>query len=312
MLSRLANHLFWMGRYLERAEYLARYAQVHYYSALDANFLLPKEEVHTSVLKYPGLYDSFTEMYEGFLDKDVLYYLFLDPYNQSSVKHNIQLTRENARSSRDLLLTELWEAVNILYHEVNDTVSLDIESFDDVSKSIRTNISIINGYIDNTLIHNDVWAVLKAGQHIERAYQVARILYSKWNEIMEGRERQASAAYENYMCITMLRSAEAFDMSRIYFNKIPDTQNAIMFLLSNYRLPRSIAYNIQQLEYNLEMLHLAETPLFNDLKFKISRLNSQLHYLVPEDFNENPRKYFMRLMEHINELAFVFNQEYLT
>lgn len=312
MLSRLANHLFWMGRYLERAEYLARYAQVHYYSALDANFLLPKEEVHTSVLKYPGLFESFTEMYEGFLDKDVLYYLFLDPYNQNSVKHSIQLTRENARSCRDLLLTELWEAINILYHRVNDTVSLDIKTFDDVTKDIRSNISIINGYIDNTLIHNDVWAVLKAGQHIERAYQVARILYTKWGEITEGRENNSPTAYENYLCVTMLRSAESFDMSRIYFNKIPDTQDAIMFLLSNYKLPRSIAYNIDQLDKNIEMLHLMETPQFKDLKFKISRLNSQLHYLVLDDFIEDPKQYFSKLMMHINELAFVFNQEYLT
>jgi uncharacterized alpha-E superfamily protein len=312
MLSRLANHLFWMGRYLERAEYLARYAQVHYYSALDANFLLPKEDVHTSVLKYPGMYDSFTEKYEGFKDRDVLYYLFLDPYNPHSVKHNIQATRYNARCSRDLLLTELWEAINILYHEVNDTVVLDIETFDEVSKSIRSNISIINGYIDNTLIHNEVWAILKAGQHIERAYQVTRILHTKWNEILAGRETEHSLDYENYLCITMLRSAESFDMSRIFFNKVPDTKNALMFLLSNDILPRSVAFNIHELESKIEILQLTKSRVYDDFKFKISRLNSQLHYLVHQDLNESPNNYLLSLIEQINELAFVFNNEYLT
>src|SRR5690606_13692788 len=116
---------------------------------------------------------------------------------------------------------------------INNTISLDIKTFDDVTKDIRSHISIINGYIDNTLLHNDVWAMLKAGQHIERAYQVARILYTKWGEITEGRDTGFNAAYESYLCITMLRSAESFDMSRIYFNKIPDTLDAVMFLLSN-------------------------------------------------------------------------------
>lgn len=312
MLSRLANHLFWMGRYLERAEYLARYAQVHYYSALDANFLLPKEDVHTSVLKYSGMYESFTEKYNGFKDKDVLYYLFLDPYNPHSVKHNIQQARYNARCSRDLLLTELWEAINILYHEVNDTVLIDIESFDEVSKFIRSNISIINGYIDNSLMHSDVWAVFKAGQHIERAYQVSKILHTKWNEILKGRETEQTLDYENYLCVTMLRSAESLDMSRINFSKIPDTQSALMFLLSNHKLPRSVAFNIQELEKKIEVLGLSKNKVFDDLKFKISRMNSRLHYLVQEDLNESPEEYIISLMKNINELAFVFNKEYLT
>jgi len=301
-----------MGRYLERAEYLARYAQVHYYSALDAPFILPKEDVHASVLKFPGLYDSFTDIYEGFFDKDVLYYLFLDPYNQNSVKHSIQLTRENARSSRDLLLTELWEAINILYHQINNTNQLDIESFDDVAKNVRSSISIINGYIDNTLIHNDVWAILKFGQHIERSYQVARLLAVKWEEIVRGRERNANQAYETYLCITMLRSAEAFDMSRIHFNKIPDANQAILFLLSNHLLPRSVSYNIQKLGENIAILNLMETPVFNDLRFKISRLNSQLHYLVYEDIGGDIRSYLNNLMRHINDLAYIFNKEYLS
>jgi uncharacterized alpha-E superfamily protein len=312
MLSRLANNLFWMGRYLERAEYLARYSQVHYYSALDAPFLLPKEDIHASVLKFSGLYDSYTEVYDKLKEKDVLYYLFLDPYNLNSVKYNIHMTRENARSTRDLLLTELWEAINILYHDVNKIEKLNMNNFDDLTKLVRTSISVINGFIDNTLIHNEVWAILKAGQHIERSCQVARLLGVKWEEINAARDSSVGVAYENYLVITMLRSAESLDMSRIHFNRIPDTIQSFLFLLSNNTLPRSVAFNMQMLQNNLDILHLPNTPVLNDLYFKISRLNSQLQYLVYEDISTDTNKYLIHLLFHLHSLGNIFDKEYLS
>lgn len=312
MLSRLANNLFWMGRYLERAEYLARYAQVHYYSALDAPFLLPKEDIHASVLKFPGLYDSYTEVYDKLRDKDVLYYLFLDPYNMNSVKYNIRMTRENARSTRDLLLTELWESINILYHDVNKIDKLNMDNFDDFTKLVRTSISVINGFIDNTLIHNEVWAILKAGQHIERSCQVARLLGVKWEEINEARDSAVGVAYENYLVITMLRSAESLDMSRIHFHRIPDTIQSFLFLLSNNTLPRSVAFNMKMLQNNLDILHLPNTPVLNDLYFKISRLNSQLQYLVYEDISTDTGRYLIHLLFHLHSLGNIFDKEYLS
>lgn len=312
MLSRLANNLFWMGRYLERAEYLARYAQVHYYSALDAPFLLPKEDIHASVLKFPGLYESYSESYEGLNEQDVLYYLCLDQYNLNSVRYNIRLTRENARNTRDLLLTELWEAINVLYHDVNKYEKINMDRFDDYTRQVRSSISIINGFIDNTLIHNDVWAVLKAGQHIERSCQIARLLGVKWEEINAAKDSSAGRAYENYLTITMLRSAESLDMSRIHFHKIPDTIPAFLFLLSNNTLPRSVAYNIQAMKNCIDILHLPNSEVLNNLYFKIARLNSQLQYLVYDDISQDTGKYLIQLLYHLHSLGQTFDKEYLS
>jgi uncharacterized alpha-E superfamily protein len=312
MLSRLANNLFWMGRYLERAEYLARYAQVHYYSALDAPFLLPKEDIHASVLKFPGLYEGFIDAYEGLKEKDVLYYLFLDPYNRNSVRYNIRMTRENARSTRDLLLTELWEAINVLYHDVNHFDHLHMDRFDDFTKLVRSSISIINGYIDNTLIHNEVWAVLKAGQHIERSCQIARLLGVKWEEIEDARGSSIGKAYENYLTITLLRSAESLDMSRIHFKKVPDTIQAFLFLLSDQSLPRSVAFNMQAMKNCIDILHLPNSEILSNLYFKISRLNSQLQFLVYEDISQDTGKYLLHLLYHLHSLGQTFDKEYLS
>jgi uncharacterized alpha-E superfamily protein len=85
-----------------------------------------------------------------------------------------------------------------------------------------------------------------------------------------------------------------------------------MFLLSNDILPRSVAFNIHELESKIEILQLTKSRVYDDFKFKISRLNSQLHYLVHQDLNESPNNYLLSLIEQINELAFVFNNEYLT
>jgi uncharacterized alpha-E superfamily protein len=311
MLSRLANNLFWMGRYMERAEYLARYAMVHYYSALDAPFLHPKEEVHASVLKFPLLYDGYKELYEDFSDDNVLHYLFLDPYNLGSVRYNLMRARENARGSRDLLLTELWESINILYHRVNHVEHLDMETFDLMTRDVRSHISVINGYIDNTLIHNEVWALFKAGQHFERCIQVTRLLEVKWAEIQEASKTELGQAYENYLTITMLRSAESFDMSRIYFKRVPETEDALLFILSNSILPRSVAFNLEALQRVLKILDLPHTKLLDQFNFKIARLTTQLQYLVPEDFNDDPGKYFADLRAHLIELAYIFDKEYL-
>lgn len=301
-----------MGRYLERAEYLARYAQVHYYSALDAPFLLPKEDIHASVLKFPGLYDGYMESYETLNEKDVMHYLFLDPYNRNSVKYNLNMTRENARGSRDVLLTELWESINVLYHDINKYESLNMDKFDDFTKLVRSSISIINGYIDNTLIHNEVWAILKAGQHIERSCQIARLLGVKWEEITDAKESSTGKAYENYLTITMLRSAESLDMSRIHFKKIPDTIQAFLFVLSNNILPRSVSFNMQSMKDCIDILNLPQSDTLRELNFKIARLNSQLQYLVYDDISQDTGKYLIQLLYQLHSLGQIFDKEYLS
>jgi uncharacterized alpha-E superfamily protein len=109
----------------------------------------------------------------------------------------------------------------------------------------------------------------------------------------------------------MLRSAESFDMSRIYFKRVPETEDALLFILSNSILPRSVAFNLEALQRVLKILDLPHTKLLDQFNFKIARLTTQLQYLVPEDFNDDPGKYFADLRAHLIELAYIFDKEYL-
>ena len=153
MLSRIANSLFWMGRYIERAEHMARYTRVQYFSALDAPIAQKKEMVLESILSMAGLDDIYKKSHDKLVDEEVLTFLTTDLNHPYSIISNISFARENARGARDTLSSELWESINKYYHAVNDfSMNSNIdEDIYDFSMLIMDNSSIVKGYIEKTL-----------------------------------------------------------------------------------------------------------------------------------------------------------------
>ena len=118
MLSRIANSLFWMGRYIERAEHLSRYLKVHYFSALDAPHSQSKTALLESILNMSGLNEAYTKKHKKIHEQELVSFMTLDTANPFSIISNINYGRENARGARDSITTELWESINIYYHSV--------------------------------------------------------------------------------------------------------------------------------------------------------------------------------------------------
>lgn len=108
MLSRVANNLYWMGRYIERADHLARYSNANYFSTLDAPILKAYDRsfVLESMLFMAGIFDM-----EKVVERDVLFRIGLDQKNTNSILSNVTFARENARGARNVISTELWEAI---------------------------------------------------------------------------------------------------------------------------------------------------------------------------------------------------------
>src|SRR6478609_4773534 len=143
MLSRIANSLFWMGRYLERVEHVARFAKVQHLSSLDAPTSLNKERVLISMLEMAGLPDNYCSL----TDQEVLFHISLADSNSFSLLSQLNYARENARGARDTISSELWEAINTYSHKLQE-LSLkpfEPELFVEAVDIIIANSAIIKG-----------------------------------------------------------------------------------------------------------------------------------------------------------------------
>lgn len=285
MLSRIANSLFWMGRYIERAEHMARYTRVQYYSALDAPIAQKKEMVLESILSMAGLDQLYKRENDRLVDEHVLQYLTTDFNHPFSIISNISFARENARGARDTLSSELWESINKYYHSVNDfSMKASIEEdIYDFSMLIMDNSAIVKGYIDNTLFRNLEWSIISLGIHLERATQIARILISKLEDIERIDKTLLNTAVENYQWSILLKSCESFDMCRRHYKTSPNRKTCIEFLLLNQFFPKSLLFNLMEVQMHLKILGLNNATDKHTIEFLVGKLTAQFQYMQYED-----------------------------
>ena len=314
MLSRIANSLFWMGRYLERIEHISRYTKVHYYSSLDAPLAQKKEFVLESILNMMGLLHDYKQNKPDLIDEEVVYFITIDESNPLSIKAALNNARENARGARDSISSELWESINKFYHFVNSVSKSDLErqgvfSF---TEKIMENCYIVNGNIDNTLLHNEVWSLIHLGIHIERASQITRILISKVEDITKSENLKLSKAVENYQGITLLKSTEAFDMSRTYYKAVPNLKDTLEFLLLNRDFPRSISFNINEIRKCLSKISQMKSFDTDTLEFYVGKICSAYNYTTIQEIEVDPINFLRDTLNKIYNIGDKLEKEYLT
>jgi len=301
MLSRIANSLFWMGRYIERAEHMARYTRVQYFSALDAPIAQKKEMVLESILSMSGLEEIYKKDHKKLIDEDVLKFLTTDINHPFSIISNISYARECARGARDTLSSELWESINKYYHAVNDfSMQAEIdEDIYDFSMLVMDNSAIVKGYIDNTLFRNLEWSVISLGIHLERAMQITRILISKLEDIERVDKLLLNPAVENYQWSTLLKSCESFDMCRRHYKTSPNRKNCIEFLVLNNYFPKSLLFNLVEVQSHLQILGLHNSGDQNTIEFYVGKLLAYFQYLQYEEIENNTMEF---MNDTINKL----------
>lgn len=315
MLSRIANSLFWMGRYLERSEHLARYTKVHYFSALDAPQIRNKEALLTSILKNSGLDYLYFKDYPKINEQAVIFYIALDLKNPFSIVANINFARENARGARDSISTELWEAINKYYHYANDVA---FQSFEpgmtyDLTQTMLDSCNIIKGLIDNTMMHDDAWHLMCIGLHIERAIQIISIIRTKINDITSLDNTDLNKSIQNYHWPILLKSAESFDMCNRHYKASPSRDNALEFLILNKKFPKSINYNLNQaFEHLQKLISLKHNDQKNKILFDIGKISNSLKFTTIEEILEKDvNKFLSETLTAIVKTAAQFEKEYL-
>lgn len=240
MLARVANNLFWMGRYIERSEHVARYLNVNYFSSLDApNELSQSRQFMLRSMLYMVGEPENNEK-EVLKEEKVLFNIGLDSDNPNSIINNIKAARENANSARDLISTELYESINKFYHFI---LNYDHQFFVqkglyDYTVNVAENTAILRGKIRGTLLHDEVYAIIMLGINIERATQIIRIINAKYHDAQKATGSYGDLVSNSFEWTTLLKCAESYDMMRRFYQKPPTSITTLEFLVLNADCPR--------------------------------------------------------------------------
>ena len=244
MLSRAAERVYWTGRYLERAEDMARLVQQYSQLLLD----LPEEVgvEWSELVRIVGAAAPFEASGMNADEKGILEFLLVDPDSPSSLAYSLRMARENIRNTRDLLPLESWESVNELYQFARESLAPAAAGSDrfEVLAECIARCQQISGILSGTMSHQEPYHFQTLGQSLERADMTSRVVdvataYIQHNERVVRR-------YGSSLWTNVLKSVSGFQMYRQY--RQPEVQGSVVinFLLTDRYFPRAITYCVEQ------------------------------------------------------------------
>lgn len=283
MLSRIAESLFWLGRFMERAEGLTISLQVQYAASLEANLTGLKH--WEPILNAVGQISNFYKNYEEATADNVIEFLVFSPNNPSSILECITRARENARGVRDMISKETWEALNVTYHELShfNMESVRRDGPDRLFNFIRQKAYLFEGVTEVTMVRTKGYHFMRSGKFIERADNIARILDVKYH-IPLPRIEDVGNPLDIYQWKTLLDSTASYEAYLKYYNiKIVPIQIAELLVL-NPLLPRSLLYCMEQTLNSIkEISHVKEKFFANKSEQKVGKIYYQLAYTSIEE-----------------------------
>ena len=252
MLSRTANSIYWMSRYLERADNVARFLAVNDHLVLDMGMDRAKAQ-WSPLVSASGDDDDFVERYGDPTEENVVHFLTFDDRNPNSILSCVQNARENARTLREVISSEMWETLNALYHFVlKQSRKHDGEDFQDFFSEVRTANHHFTGLIENTMSHNQGWYFASIGRLLERADKTARILDVKYFALLPNPD-YLDSPYDTVEWGAVLKSVSGFEMYRKQFHRA-NYRDVAHFLVLDPHFPRAIRYCVNSASEALERI----------------------------------------------------------
>ena len=312
MLARVANNLFWMGRYIERSEHIARYLNVNYFSSLDAPNQLSQSRqfVLRSMCFMVG--DPELDDDKILLEENVLYKIGVDHNTPYSIINNVKLARENANSARDLISTELYEAINKFYHFIlnYDSTYFVKNGLHDFTLNITEMTDILRGKIRGTLLHDPVYAIIMLGINMERATQIIRIINAKYNDALKSQGSYGDKFSKSFEWTTLLKCAESYDMMRRYYKKTPTSVSTLEFLILNPNCPRSIMNSLNQVYRHIKVLDSTTNYNKNSTAFLIGKVRSEIQFKHIEEIECNIQTFIENILQNLSEISLKMENEF--
>jgi uncharacterized alpha-E superfamily protein len=295
MLSRVADAVFWMARYMERTDNILR--------ALRTNYIASQDEIQNFdwQLWVEGLGP------EGYVSKsnptyrEALHHLLLNRENNTSLLVNVARARENARSVQDYITKEVWQCINDYYHLIRDphTEQLllandPVTAFDNLLRES----TLFYGTVDITMNRGEGYSFLNIGKYIERLLRSLDILELKIRELESGGNEVTQWKY-------LLYSLSGYEFHTKYYRNVLSTENVIHQVILNMQFPHSALYCLSQTNRYFKRLDVISVPEnFKEMEFMLGRAVSNLRYGGHEQKNiEQVRALVLKTKTEIKELS---------
>jgi len=242
LLSRVADSVYWMARYIERAENVARFIGVNLNLQLDLP-LAPTQQWQP-LIETSGDTELFKERYGNATQSRVIEFLAYDVENPNSIASCLRQARENARSIRETISSEMWAQINAMYLQIQAQHSLpEPERMLDAFREIRLGCHLFQGITDATMTHNEAWHFMRLGRTLERADKTSRILDVKYFILLPSM-KDIGTPYDDIHWSAVLRSVSAFEMYRKRHGRITP-KDVVNFLVLDREFPRAVRYCVR-------------------------------------------------------------------
>ena len=284
MLSRTADSLFWLARYVERAGSIARIVQAgHRMSSLALSMGNPGNEWHSALIA-SGQEPAFLERYQEVIPANVIDFLVRDPDNPSSIVSSIETARRNARAVRTALTVDMWEALNETWQTTRSLKPADIRNdrIDGFLEWVVQRSMLFSGAYESTMLRNDAYRFTRLGSVLERADTTARILDVKYHVLLPSHEG-VGGALDHFHWQSILRSVSALRAYHwIYKDRLKPWLVAELLILRP-ELPRSMLSSCAGVADALESLAAGYGGRRGECHRLAGEMHAKLRYSRIED-----------------------------
>jgi uncharacterized alpha-E superfamily protein len=261
MLSRVADSLYWINRYVERAENISRFVEVSEAMALDCP--PGSAEPWLPLIDATGDRELFDSLYPEGTPENVVEFLVRAEANPSSIVNCIGFARENARQIREVITTEMWEQLNDIYWTLQENEQFWLQPPQEVLRDIRRACQLFYGITDATLSRDLSWQFSRLGRLIERADKTTRILDVKYFLLLPSPD-EVGGVLDELQWISLLRCAGAYQMFRQSRQQAIEPKAVAAFLLLDPIFPRSVRYCLERIQETLQIVRGKAVPAVPD------------------------------------------------
>lgn len=314
MLSRTADHLFWMSRYTERAENTARLLDVNYQTSL-----LPQSEAVAQMgwqglLSISELSASYANAYGTVNAREVMGFMVKDESNPSSIVSCLGAARENARAVRGALTTEVWETQNQTWLEVKRMIrsgefEADPSQFFEWVK-FRSHLS--RGVTVGTMLMDEALHFMRLGTFLERADNTARLVDVKFHAVQSdfyGTASERDQEYDFYHWSAILRSVSAFEVYRKVYRDVIRPERVAELLMLKPDMPRSLHASLNEVLNNLVLVSANQE---SETLRRAGKLRAELKYgRIDEILATGLHAYLTQFLDRVNDLGAHISKEFL-
>lgn len=312
ILSRVAESIYWMSRYAERAGNTARLISVNLGLAIDTHNSVEQE--WDPIVRVTGDMELFKSLYDSATRENVINFMVLDRNNPNSIISCVNQARENASSVREIISSEMWLLINRFYHRLNSNEAkeklLDNPGkFCEVAK-VQSLLFHGSGYI--SISHGEAWHFSELGKQMERADNTSRILDVKYYTLLPKAEL-VGTSIDNMQWISLLKSSSALETYKAKHQQI-SVDNVLNFLILDNQFPRSIIYCIARADESLHCISNSPAGSYNnETEKQMGRLLSDLQFIsVEEIIHRGMHEYLNSFQSHINDVGSCIYDDYFS